>query len=368
MASLFYRKTGTETYTIYVQYRTPDMLPGRYKQKSTGIKMKRVRKRNGCVIYPQEAHLIRDKIERSIALRKFHIIQKKQSVVLSGLVDKFIHGRGRARSNATQYHYKHALRKFSELIGDVDVSLITEATMLDFRELSIQEYGDQNTSIWIRALSPIFNWAVSQGYMEQNPVTKSVRFKPAPVRKKKFSNEESERLFQYLRKSNPDLYYLCSFLLRTGLRVMDALELKWSDIDFEAGVIYFEDHKSRRADEEFPITPGLHTLLKSMPREYEPRVFRWKTTSTVNRVYSRIRRKLKLHEDLTMHALKRTYATMLSEAGVPVSAARILAHHKDYKTTLTYYTDHEREYLRKQASLIDPEIEKVTGAGIIHKK
>ena len=352
MASLYYRKTGTNTYTVYVKYRAPNMPPGKYRYKSTGVRLKSLRKKQGRVVFPKEAYVIKEQIERSLALGNFGIFEKRERLPVSELYTRFMSARGQYRSEKTQYLYELSRNKLYEFIGDVDVKSLNEEAMMKFRLESTKEYKEENTAAFIRHLSTMFNWAVQNNLMDKNPVTKDVRFKPKSKPKRGFSKQDLYRLFEYLWRHNRDLYYLCGILIRTGLRVGDALNLKWEDVDFQNGLLYHSNSKKRGYD-VFPLTKGLENFLRSIPRNYDPYILRWRNVDRAGQAYQTVKRNLELHKDLTMHGLKRTYATLLAEAGVPPSAIQKLAHHEDYQTTLRHYTSHEREYLKNQASAID---------------
>lgn len=66
-----------------------------------------------------------------------------------------------------------------------------------------------------------------------------------------------------LQKENIEGYYLIKFLYLTGLRIREAISLKWENIDFENGIIKFWNQKSKRYDKR-PLLEPVIELLKEI--------------------------------------------------------------------------------------------------------
>jgi len=99
-----------------------------------------------------------------------------------------------------------------------------------------------------------------------------------PVRRVKFFNEKDRGRTRYLTQSEKErLLAVCPpftrrvvlMALKTGMRQAEILNLRWSDIDFNANQITLHKTKSGKI-RHIPIHPDVSTVLQSLPkgREY----------------------------------------------------------------------------------------------------
>lgn len=79
-------------------------------------------------------------------------------------------------------------------------------------------------------------------------------------RRRYLSAEEQAKLLAVLR---PDFRALVEFCLETGVRFSAAQKLKWSDVDYDAGVVSFRHMKSKRRGEThtLPISHAMRVIL-----------------------------------------------------------------------------------------------------------
>lgn len=133
------------------------------------------------------------------------------------------------------------------------------------RKVSVNSYT--------KTASPVFSWAVREGYAEQNPFSKLKKFKVARKRVKVFSAHEIERL---LRSCPNDIWagrILCGL---TSMRKSEVLNLTVQDIDFEHELIYVQPkddsaytwrwHPKDYEQRALPLIPAVRKILY---RRYE---------------------------------------------------------------------------------------------------
>jgi integrase len=141
------------------------------------------------------------------------------------------------------------------------------------------------------------------------------------------------------------------FLRLSGMRVGEAISLKWEDIDFEKDRILIKNSKGKRLD-EFPLYYGLKEFLVKF-RQLSGKIFDFKdkdSTKFWNRALDDI-------EDLegrkyTLHQIRKTFATQLVNKNVSVFDAMKLLRHKNINTTLKYYTYADLNRLGDEANKV----------------
>ena len=146
-----------------------------------------------------------------------------------------------------------------------------------------------------------------------NRMARSVRCDRAPTR------EEVRRLIY--SANSPQLRLLIHLLASTGLRVSEALSLRWSDLRLDEDPPRLEviSAKSGERREVF-LTKELAEELKRYPRKGE-RVFGYTRKGAIN-AFSylldrlKMRRKVGRGYDLHLHSLRKFYKTRLEEAGI----------------------------------------------------
>nr|WP_246402406.1 site-specific integrase [Jiangella mangrovi] len=142
-----------------------------------------------------------------------------------------------------------------------------------------------------------------------------------------------------------DLVDVVRFMLGTAVRVSEALAVEWADLDFDAGTVHIRGTKSEAADRELDLPGWLLDALRARRKE------RGVTKSDL--VFPSLRDTLRdsvnvMHqlrdvldrsgfEWVTSHTFRRTAATRLHDAGVPIVRAADQLGHADPSMTLRNY-------------------------------
>jgi integrase len=91
------------------------------------------------------------------------------------------------------------------------------------------------------ALSGLFNYAKTRGWVRENPVTDASRPKPPKTRPGILRPGEVARLFAALEKAAPALVPFWAVRFFAGVREQECLRMDWSMIDLAAGEIHLPD-------------------------------------------------------------------------------------------------------------------------------
>ncbi len=121
------------------------------------------------------------------------------------------------------------------------------------------------------------------------------------------------------------------------MRKGEILNLKWSNVDFKAGVIIVEGTKNgeiRKIPMNRKLTEALENAKKVSRREY---VFldNGKPYGDVKTGWWSALKRTKI-EGLTFHSLRHTFGTRLGMKGYDIKTIAELMGHKDIKMTLRY--------------------------------
>ena len=131
-----------------------------------------------------------------------------------------------------------------------------------------------------------------------------------------------------------------SLLYFAGLRLDEARNLKWEDLDFNRGLIHVKKAKGDRERVIFlhdKITKALEDnglkkegfiLLSERGDLYDER--------TVQEIVKNAARKARVSKKVTPHTLRHSFATHLLEAGADIRYIQSLLGHKNLQTTQIY--------------------------------
>ena len=222
-------------------------------------------------------------------------------------------------------------------------------------------------------LKPCLGEAEKQGYIQKN-YCKMVTL-PKDNNKKNIQvlTQQQQKLFIEAIKGHK-LEVLFLIALGTGLRLGELLGLKWSDIDFNTGIltvnrtlsrvknqttgkyeIIEQTPKTKNSNRTIPIPNDILNKLKEHKKnQSKQRLFVGEGYINNNYVFTddagnpiddkRPGRNLKSTlaklsiEPIKFHALRHTYATRLFEANVPPKTVQVLMGHYDISITMDIYT------------------------------
>ena len=144
--------------------------------------------------------------------------------------------------------------------------------------------------------------------------------------------------------------HLIIFLLRTGLRRAELINLKWADYDAEAATIYIRKSKTEAGIRTVYLVKEAQQIIEAQPKRGAYIFYNTRNTpisdSSLNRLVERLRAVTYI-DTFTCHVCRHTFVTRLCEKGVPAKAiAQIIGHaHTGY--VLDIYAMLEQKELRR---------------------
>ncbi|NCN39392.1 MAG: tyrosine-type recombinase/integrase [Candidatus Aenigmarchaeota archaeon] len=167
------------------------------------------------------------------------------------------------------------------------------------------------------------------------------------------SKEEVSKMIEITNNIKHKLVLM--LLYYAGLRLDEARNLKWHDIDFDREIIHI---KTAKGDKERVVF--LHKKLIKMLKFYGTKKDGFIFTSqkdekynkrTIQQIVKSASKKAGIKKKVTPHTLRHSFATHLLESGADIRYIQQLLGHKDLKTT-QIYTHVANKDIKKLADLL----------------
>ena len=127
----------------------------------------------------------------------------------------------------------------------------------------VQEISFRSVNIEISELNYFFNYCIKKGYLEKNPCS-GIKKLNELSRLKTLSDEDIDKLIN--GATNKLTKDLITFLILTGCRKGEALNLKWDNIETNIGIIAIKATKTKY-DRHIPISKPLKELLSGIEKK-----------------------------------------------------------------------------------------------------
>jgi site-specific recombinase XerD len=125
-----------------------------------------------------------------------------------------------------------------------------------------------------------------------------------------------------------------------GLRLSEAINLKWKDIDLQRNLIHIKSAKGRK-DRIVMLSPKLKKNLIKLSLNKDGLVFsnnrnKKYNPRTIQAIISRSAKLAGIKKKVTPHTLRHSFATHLLENGIDIRYIRDLLGHSNVRTTMIY--------------------------------
>jgi integrase len=241
----------------------------------------------------------------------------------------------------------------TKLMHDIANGATAKREKLDKkRALSNVRGGKGVATRTVGLLGGIFTWAVSEGIRPDNPVRGVTRFADKR-RVRRLSDDEYGALGMGLDLAlsdgvNTTGIAAARLLVLTGWRMSDATNLRRTDIDAARRVALLRDTKS--GDSSRALAKEALTLINAQPKTENPYVFPArvddKPLQGLPRMWEAIRAKGGLPDDVTLHVLRHSFASLASDLGYSDAVIGALIGHKREGITARYTHAAEAVVLR----------------------
>lgn len=267
--------------------------------------------------------------------------------------------------SSTRGHYQNALRTVLPEFGTREIATITRYEVQQFLKNASARYS-RNTLRSLRiAMSIVFEWAISLKWLDENPCSKVKLPCDCGGRRVKREVLTCDQVVSIISRLEEPYATLVLLLSVTGLRIGEAVAIKWSD--FEGDVLKVQRRiydgevdsvKSEKSNRKLPIP---HVLLKRMRALGDGEwVFRSRTGTAVD-PKNALNRKLRGHEGVLTklgikiggwHDFRHTLTTNLRQYGVHPKVVSGVLGHSNVELALNVYDHLEAEEMREPLTQI----------------
>jgi integrase len=197
-----------------------------------------------------------------------------------------------------------------------------------------QDINFRWVNLEIATLRHFFNFCIKNGYIEKNPAS-GIKKLNELSRLKTLGDEDIQKLIS--GATNKLTRDLITFLIYTGCRKGEALNLKWDDVDLKTGVIAIKGTKTKY-DRYIPISEPLKALLSGIERNQDCLyVFNRNGVKLTDfkRSFHTACRNAGL-KDLRIHDLRHVFASKMVMGGTSLFITGELLGHKTTQMTKRY--------------------------------
>lgn len=205
----------------------------------------------------------------------------------------------------------------------------------------LRTHAKSTGNLWLTYLRMVFRWAVKRKMIREIPwEVEHLRVQQQPARRLPTSKTPAWLAeVDELAKHEPAIALVIRLMEGMGLRCSEARQAQWEWLDWERGE-YTPGGKTKGHEAwPRPVPDWLLEDLRPMAKACGPmlptREGRFVTPGRVQRVMDLACEAVDIPR-LTPHKLRHTYATWLSEVGVPLQDIQAVLGHKDFTTTMRY--------------------------------
>lgn len=260
--------------------------------------------------------------------------------------------------------YAKAAERANEFFGDTPIKEISTAMVTKYIYSLVREgFAKKTVKNHKIVLSRIFHFAQVDCKIAYNPATAAELPKNLPEKRRTAASPEDERAIL----SSSGSWSMPLFALLTGMRKGELIGLKWRDIDLDTNLIHVrrsvwygggaheKTTKTEAGIRSIPILDGLKPYVKDA-RSHNPEHYVFGGIKPLSEKSYRIKLKQFQAETgttMTMHQLRKSFATMAVGANVPPDVLRTIIGHKDIATTLNIYAEVRGDRISDAASSIE---------------
>lgn len=302
------------------------------------------------------AQQVLKEIEAKITRGEFNLDEpdREKNIQLKDFIDEYIADAKIEKTPGTVLIDQDALREFMNYAGEsIVLRDIPESMVRSFRAYLVNRKNQRRKdgklspttiNIKMRCLRTAFNWAMAgdRRYVDTNVFAGINQLHEDTQVVRALTFEDVAKLFEFAEKDGERgkgfAKYL-KFLLMTGCRRMEALDLQWGEVDFHGGFITF---KKTKTDEGrvVPMNTELTLMLQEMYaesglRKAETRLFPYHG-EYVSKLFKTYRKRANLSGHVKLHSLRHTAAMNMRMQGAQTLNIGQVLGHKNTKTTERY--------------------------------
>tara|TARA_R110000851_G_scaffold45939_3_gene112148 strand:- start:157 stop:1167 length:1011 start_codon:yes stop_codon:yes gene_type:complete len=230
--------------------------------------------------------------------------------------------------------------------GDYQINNIDLNDVEEYVEERHVNKGNSNSAIRrdLTQLQSVLNYATELGLRDP------IKLKKPPEGEYKTDTFSTEEIAEIFPRLSPDVRRLCTFLLNTGARPIEAMTLTYDNVDFTNNSVVIGCYKGKGGILRTRRMPLNQAALDTIPKSDPPpstHVFlnegrSFESNKQMGYHWKKVTDSLSITK--TPYALRHTFATRLARNGTPPKVIADLLGHSDLKMVMRYmnttYEDH----------------------------
>jgi len=255
-----------------------------------------------------------------------------------------------AREGIVSQKYYDGVKTIAKLhlyqLADTKIDRIRTADIEAARKRYLRKHSKGSANLWLSAIRMLFNWAAAKGRKLIQEVSWSVpkirtQKKPRVLLPQSRAATWLSAVDRLAGEGRWGLATAIRLMLGLGLRESEALSARWEWLDLERGIYTPGKTKGKEAAPiAVPAWLIQHLSACKVARKglIVPSPYRRQKAyrpGATRHLIMRANAETGV-AGVTPHRLRGTYATLLSEHGVPVQDIKAVLRHKDLRTTVGY--------------------------------
>jgi integrase len=317
------------------------MVDGVRYRKSTGTTNKRLAER------------IDHKLQEELVAKRFQVEENEfnPAMKFSELATRFL------AAGSKPWH-RERLNIILPYFAGIEIGHVSKAVVQRYRahRHSQKKVTESTVNHDLQCLRHILYWAVDEGFIPENPLTRLKLEKPRRKKRPVMSLEDEEKL---LRAAAGHLKRIVICGLDTGMRRGEILSQRWEDVDFSRRVLSVTHSKTAGGESrEIPLAKRLFDLLS---KEQKPGglifTFDDKPIHQLKTGWRAAIRRAKIRY-YRFKDLRSSFNSRLIEAGVIKDVRKELMGHSRNEDTNDLYSHIELPVLREAIERLEQWVEK----------
>jgi integrase len=293
---------------------------------------------------------------------------KSNPISLSHLIDAFLNFKKNSIRPTSLKRYENYLTKYREVFNKLFPEVINDITFtksiyikrcMDY--LLKEGWGKKTINGMRELVSSMFQYAIEEDYVKKNPVRKTTNYYiPEKGKIVFFSEEQLEIIWNEI---NPFWIDHIKFMLHTGLRKGEMINLKWENVNIlETGTSItitssYEWLTKTGKSRTIPLNKTASKILNKLKGKHNIYVFTNEKGQKIhpNQPYNALKKVL-IEKNIPgdVHALRHTFASNLVMRGEDLySVSKLLGITPE---TAQIYAHFSQDYLRKTIEKLDTPI------------
>ncbi len=340
MSRIYQRKPGG---VYWIDYS----VNGERKRESTGSSNKKL------------AEQILHRRLGDVVKGKFDVVNLKKAPTLNEFSENFLQW---SKSNKRSWtRDQTSLNNLLPFFGKTRLNAITPYLVEQYRIERKKLVKEATINREVALLKNMLNRAVEWQFIGKNPIEDFKLYKESTGITNFLSREECERLID---ASSDTFQWIVITAIHTGMRKMEILNLKWSQVNLESGMIMLHETKNGKP-RYIPLDRTMIDLLNSIPHRSDY-VFAQKNGepySWIGRAWKNATAKADVN--LRFHDLRHTFASHLVMAGVDLPTVKELLGHSSISMVMRY-AHLSPEHKQKAVRALDRVFESNIGTNVAH--